>query len=926
MLRSKQLLHFGKGARSFIVSGVRNNSLDGGSAPCPEDDNTVPKSRFNGSADSNTHRYSHLPSAKFSNSNDTTRPSFRSDKYPSSRYKVPPEVGTPESENVAVKQEASRAVKVENVAESGISVSAAVPDNSIGSGFRAVKHLSVSSDSQEVARPHSNIKSGALRRKPTSPNSSSRSFSASSTGKKEFQKQNAPEGSSNLSQTQRAFSQGNSEHSPSSNSRQDAPPIRQEYLARVQGQKQQCFSSNPSKHTYPKGYCSTASVQGKSGFSQPHLIQISEDNERLCFEIPLASGTNSAPSNYVGHKNNPESKWRKSYSADKTHPGKLFKSGHNSRQLENCRRGMNKGHSGGIKKISGNGSQWVSLPVNSSLEEQVLNILRQMYWGPATVEALANLNSKLNVYQVNQILKQQREPTLAWNFFIWAKGQAGFKHDVHSYTTMIGILGIARKFDVMNELLDEMQKEGNKPTVVTYNRLIHCYGRANYMREAQAIFYEMQEEGCRPDSVTYSTLVDINSKAGFLDVAMEMYREMKLLRLTPDTYGYSVIINFLGKTGDLNAAYKVFREMINRGHAPSSVTYNTLMDMHVKARRYSTVLKIYRDMQNAGIEADIVSYNTVMQVLGRCGRFEEAEAVFVEMQQAGWIPDAKVYGQLVDMWGKAGNVDKANIWYAKMVNSGVGPNVPACNSLIGAFLRAHMFSDAQMVLQMMLQLNLFPSLQTYTLILSCCTNIVCQRDINLLSKLLANTGHPAHYFLISLPTAEPSGQNIKEHATIFFELMHSEDQDCKRGFADAITNFLYISDLKEEAGFVWEVAMEKNLYPNAVTQKAPKYWAINLHVMSMGTALVALSRSLSSFRKTMLMSGIKPNRIDIITGWGRRSRVVGSSLVKQSVEHMLNIFGSPFSVENGNSGCLVGFGKPLVEWLHESPVERMHLL
>jgi hypothetical protein len=37
--------------------------------------------------------------------------------------------------------------------------------------------------------------------------------------------------------------------------------------------------------------------------------------------------------------------------------------------------------------------------------EQACTILRQMYWGPATEEALANLNVTLNVYQVNHVLK-----------------------------------------------------------------------------------------------------------------------------------------------------------------------------------------------------------------------------------------------------------------------------------------------------------------------------------------------------------------------------------------------------------------------------------------------------------------------------------------------------------------------------------------
>jgi hypothetical protein len=102
-------------------------------------------------------------------------------------------------------------------------------------------------------------------------------------------------------------------------------------------------------------------------------------------------------------------------------------------------------------------------------------MLRQMNRGPATEMALANnLNLKLDAYQVNQILKIQQDPGLALNFFCWTKRQIGFKHDGHSYTTMIGILGCARQFGSVNNLV-EMRKYGCEPNVITYNRLIQLW-------------------------------------------------------------------------------------------------------------------------------------------------------------------------------------------------------------------------------------------------------------------------------------------------------------------------------------------------------------------------------------------------------------------------------------------------------------------
>lgn len=558
--------------------------------------------------------------------------------------------------------------------------------------------------------------------------------------------------------------------------------------------------------------------------------------------------------------------------------------------------------------------------------ESVLDILRRLKWGPAAEAALENLNFSVDAYQANQVLKQIPDYVVALGFFYWLNRQAGFKHDGHTYTTMVGILGRARQFDAINILLDQMVKDGCEPNVVTYNRLIHSYGRANYLNEAVGVFHQMQEAGCQPDRVTYCTLIDIHAKAGYLDVALYMYQRMQEAGLSPDTFTYSVMINCLGKAGHLASAHKLFCEMVEQGCVPNLVTYNIMIALQAKARNYPIALQIYRDMQNAGYEPDKVTYSIVMEVLGHCGYLEEAEAIFFEMKNKNWVPDEPVYGLLVDLWGKSGNTEKALYWYQAMLEAGLCPNVPTCNSLLSTFLRVHRFRDAFYLLQGMVHMGLNPSLQTYTLLLSCCTEAKSSFGMGFCGQLMAITGHPAHTFLLSMPPAGPDGQNVRDHVGRFLDLMHSEDRESKRGLVDAVVDFLHKSGLKEEAGSVWEVAAVKNIYPDVLKEKNTCYWLINLHVMSDGTAVTALSRTLAWFRKQLLLSGVGPSRIDIVTGWGRRSRVTGSSLVRQAVQELLDIFNFPFFTENGNSGCFVGCGEPLNRWLQQSYVERMHLL
>ncbi|KAI3454608.1 hypothetical protein Pfo_011271 [Paulownia fortunei] len=563
---------------------------------------------------------------------------------------------------------------------------------------------------------------------------------------------------------------------------------------------------------------------------------------------------------------------------------------------------------------------------SSPVVESVSRILHEFKWSRATEEALGKLNCFLDAYQANQILKQLQDYTVALGFFYWLKRKPGFKHDGHTYTTMVGILGRARQFGAIDKLLDQMVNDGCQPNTVTYNRLIHSYGRANYLNEAIGVFNQMQKVGCEPDRVTYCTLIDIHAKAGYLDVAIDMYQRMQEAGLSPDTFTYSVIINCLGKAGHLAAAHKLFCEMVNQGCVPNLVTYNIMIALHAKARNYQSSLQLYRDMQSAGFEPDKVTYSIVMEVLGHCGYLDEAEAVFAEMKRKNWVPDEPVYGLLVDLWGKAGNAEKAWEWYRAMLSAGLCPNVPTCNSLLSAFLRVHRLRDAYDLLKSMLSLGLNPSLQTYTLLLSCCTDAQTSFDMTFCCDLMTVTGHPAHTFLLSMPAPGPDGQNVRDHVSNFLDMMHSEDRESKRGLVDAVIDFFHKTGLKEEAGSVWEVAAQKNVYPDAVRQKSSCYWLINLHVMSDGTAVTALSRTLAWFRREMLASGICPSRIDIVTGWGRRSRVTGASLVRQAVQELLNMFRFPFFTENGNSGCFVGCGEPLNRWLLQSYVDRMHLL
>lgn len=859
MLRAKQLGTLTQCARSFYVNGSRCGSTDGASCTCPEDETSAPKRQTANGIEQKFH--------------STRRPSVKA-QTPSVQHVVGSigrATGYPAPAVHIVPSNSSQ----ETEPASGNTSNHPRTPQVLGNDYvqpskqtaRSISHSAIAGAGvyTELVNLKSTSNNGGTNQAPQMATSYS------------YQP---------LSDAQPSNIKSHNQHS--------LPEAKMPYNSSVQ--------NNLGKGVSRSGY-----AKSNQSFSGPPAMVANSPSQIKNQRHPGQRHTNYHSNNF-----STDARWDEVQTQNLSAPAMYTGSGHKSQALA----GTIKSHGGGPQ------SNLRSLKSLRSVE-QYYHTLQQMKWGPMTEHVLDNLHCKIDAFQANQVLKLLHDHTIALGFFQWLKRQPGFKHDGHSYTTMIGILGQARQFGTMRKLLDEMNSVHCKPTVVTYNRIIHAYGRANYLREAVKVFEEMQKAGYEPDRVTYCTLIDIHAKGGYLEVAMDLYTRMQEVGLSPDTFTYSAMVNCLGKGGHLAAAYKLFCEMVEHGCTPNLVTYNIMIALQAKARNYENVVKLYKDMQVAGFRPDKITYSIVMEVLGHCGHLDEAEAVFIEMRH-DWAPDEPVYGLLVDLWGKAGNVDKALGWYHAMLQDGLQPNVPTCNSLLSAFLKINRFQDAYSVLQNMLAQGLVPSLQTYTLLLSCCTEAQAQMD--LCCQLMAITGHPAHMFLLYLPDAEPGGQNVRDHTRYFLDMMHSEDRESKRGLMDAVIDFLHKSGLKEEAGFIWEVAAQRNVYPDSVREKDPSYWLINLHLMSEGTAVTALSRTLAWFHRQILTMGKCPERIDIVTGWGRRSRVTGSSLVRQSVQKLLHLFEFPFVTTRGNTGCFVGCGEPLNRWLHNPYVERMHLL
>jgi hypothetical protein len=69
----------------------------------------------------------------------------------------------------------------------------------------------------------------------------------------------------------------------------------------------------------------------------------------------------------------------------------------------------------------------------------------------------------------------------------------------------------------------------------------------------------------------------------------------------------------------------------------------------------------------------------------------------------------------------------------------------------------------------------------------------------------------------------------------------------------------------------------------------------------------------------MASTGAASVSFKVVTGWGKRSRVKGTSMVREAVGELLQQLDSPFAEPANNPGCLVADGQAVRAWLRCVP-------
>ncbi|KAK9289258.1 hypothetical protein L1049_017734 [Liquidambar formosana] len=407
--------------------------------------------------------------------------------------------------------------------------------------------------------------------------------------------------------------------------------------------------------------------------------------------------------------------------------------------------------------------------INSDVEK-ISKILKTRYpSADAAAEAINGCGVSVSESLVEQLLKRFSNDWIpAFGVFMWAKAQTGFRHSVDSCNLMVDILGKSKKFNLMWELVEEMDQLGGYVTLVTMAKIMRRFARAGKWEDAIETFRGIERFGVNKDISALNTLLDALVKENGVEHAHDVFLEWKdMVPLNSRTF--NVLIHGWCKARKLENAQKAMKEMEKYGVSPDVVTYTSFIEAHCREKDFRKVDAVLEEMQEKGCPPNIVTYTIVMHARGKARQLLDALQVYETMKRNGCVPDAAFYSSLIYFLNKSGRLKDARDIFEDMSKQGVTPDVLTYNTEIAAACEHSQEETALKLLQKMEEASCKPDVKTYAPLLKMCCRKKRMKVLSFLLSHMFKNDISLELGTYSLLVKGLCNSGKLEHACMFFE-------------------------------------------------------------------------------------------------------------------------------------------------------------
>ncbi|KMT14060.1 hypothetical protein BVRB_4g078880 [Beta vulgaris subsp. vulgaris] len=340
---------------------------------------------------------------------------------------------------------------------------------------------------------------------------------------------------------------------------------------------------------------------------------------------------------------------------------------------------------------------------------------------------------------------------IALSFFSYSLSSHSLAIDVLSFNLIVDILGKVRQFDVVWQLILQMQTLNLKPQNSTFLIFIRRLIAANFTRQSIRVFDDMPcftETEASIDDFLY--VIDTLCKYGYVRIAMELFNKRKF-GFDVCVKVYVVLIDGWCKVKRVDMGEKLLREMIKKGIEPNVVCYNVLLNgicrkssLHPDDRFERTIRaadKVFDEMRERGIEPDVTSYSIVLHVCSRAHKPDLSLDRLEMMKAKGVSPSVATYTSVVKCLSSCGRLEEAEGLLNEMIDNGVTPTSVTYNCF---FKELRGRKDAEKALDLYRKMKkegvCVPSLQTYNILVQMFVKLDNMKNVEEIWNDMKNAG------------------------------------------------------------------------------------------------------------------------------------------------------------------------------------------
>ncbi|XP_062095678.1 pentatricopeptide repeat-containing protein At3g22670, mitochondrial-like isoform X2 [Humulus lupulus] len=440
---------------------------------------------------------------------------------------------------------------------------------------------------------------------------------------------------------------------------------------------------------------------------------------------------------------------------------------------------------------------------------KVSTILHKRFSSPEEVsQALNERGLALSDSLVQQFLMRfSNEWVLAFDFFIWAQTQKDYEHSPESYNLMVDILGKARKFQLLWDLIEEMNSLDGYVSSVTMTKVVRRLVGAHLYKEGIDVFRGIERFGINKDITGLNILMEALVKENGIEHAQEVFLEYKD-SIPVNTHSFNLLILGWCKVRKFGIARKTMEEMEKHGCQPNAFSYTWFIKFYCHHKDFRNVEAILDEMKVKGCSPTVVTYTIVMNALGKANQINEALEVYEKMKENGCVPSTCFFNSLIFILGKAGMLKDVEEVFNDMPKKGATPDVITYSTLISCYCDHSQEEKALKLLKKMEDRCCKPELKTYIALLKmCCKKKRMKLLYCLLNHMYNNNVSidvPAYGLLIS---GLIKSERI-EHACFFFKEMVSKELIPLASTYDTLTNELEAMNMVEEKEKIVELMMK----------------------------------------------------------------------------------------------------------------------